>query len=97
MMIDVGELQPLDDFQRHAPDYIRRMKETRSPVVLTVNGKAELVVQDAESYQALLETVERAETIEGIRRGLDQLRRVEGQPAEEVFAGMRKKFGVPDE
>ena len=29
--------------------------------MLTVNGRAELVVQDAESYQLLLERLERAE------------------------------------
>jgi len=73
------------------------MKETQRPVVLTVNGKAELVVQDAESYQALLEAVERAETVEGIRRGLDQMRRAEGRPVEEVFAATRQKFNLPDE
>jgi hypothetical protein len=37
-----------------------------STLVLTINGKAELVVQDAEGYQALLDGVE---TIEGSQRG----------------------------
>jgi len=34
------------------------MKKSRRPVVLTVNGKAELVVQNAASYQKLLERLE---------------------------------------
>ena len=30
------------------------MKKTREPIVLTVNGKAEMVVHDAESYDDFL-------------------------------------------
>ena len=51
-------------------------------MVLTVNGKAELVVQDAASYQKLLEAQERMEAIEGIRRGLESMKRNAGKPAE---------------
>jgi PHD/YefM family antitoxin component YafN of YafNO toxin-antitoxin module len=70
------------------------MKESRRPVVLTVNGKAEIIVQDAAAYQALLEAVERVETLEGIRRGLEQMKRGEGRPAEEVFAEMKRKLSL---
>jgi hypothetical protein len=52
---------------------------------LTVNGKAKLVVQDAESYQKLLEAKDRIEAIEGIRRGLESLKRNAGKPAEKFF------------
>ncbi len=41
-----------------------RLKETGSPVVLTVNGKAEVVIQDAAAYQRLLEQAARAEMVE---------------------------------
>ena len=97
-MIDLGkDIHSLTDFKRNTNEFMRQMKETRRPVVLTVNGKAELVVQNAESYQALLDAVERAETMEGIRRGLDQMKRGEGRPAEEVFEELRQKFNLPDE
>src|SRR5579871_365164 len=95
-MINVHrDIRSLTDFKRNTNEFVKQMKETKSPVVLTVNGKAELVVQDAESYQALLEIIERAETIEGIRRGLAQMKRGEGRPADEVFAEIRQKFGIP--
>jgi prevent-host-death family protein len=89
------DIHSLTEFKRNTNEFVKQMKETKSPVVLTVNGKAELIVQDAESYQALLETVERAEAIAGIRRGLEQMQQGKGQPAEEVFAQMRQKFGIP--
>ncbi len=53
------------------------MKETGHPVVLTVNGKAELVVQDAASYQKLIELAERTEalkaSIEDMRAEMRQI------------------------
>lgn len=70
-MIDIiKDIDSLSNFKRNTAKYVKQMKKSGSPVVLTVNGKAQVVVQDAESYQRLLEQIERAETIEGIRRGL---------------------------
>lgn len=54
-------------------------------MVLTVNGKAELVVQDAESYQKLLDAFELLETLKGIKLGLEQRWRGEGKKAEDFF------------
>jgi hypothetical protein len=59
---------------------------------LTVNGKAELVVQDAESYQALLDAAELVETIEGIKRGLEQMRQGKGKKAEDFFSELFDKL-----
>ena len=52
-MIDLRDIHSLSDFQRRTREHIGRLRETGRPAVLTVNGKAELVVQDAESYQDL--------------------------------------------
>ncbi|ELS30697.1 hypothetical protein Pse7429DRAFT_4153 [Pseudanabaena biceps PCC 7429] len=46
------------------------MRNTGHPIVLTINGKAELVVQDAASYQQLLNTIEELKTIVGAAKGL---------------------------
>jgi len=53
-------------------------------MVLTINGKAKLVVQDASSYQQLLETIDRLKAIEGIRRGLAEMRADKGKPLDQV-------------
>lgn len=53
---------------------MKRLNKTGKPHVLTVNGRAEIVVQDAEAYQKLLEAVDRAEALEGIRRGLEDVK-----------------------
>jgi hypothetical protein len=61
--------------------------------VLTVNGRAELVVQDAEAYQILVERLDRAETLAAIRRGADQFERGEGIPLDEAERQLRAKHG----
>jgi PHD/YefM family antitoxin component YafN of YafNO toxin-antitoxin module len=53
--------------------WIRQLKEAGEPVALTVGGKAELVVRDATTYQMLLQLVDRLETLEGIRAGLEDM------------------------
>jgi hypothetical protein len=69
----------------------------RTPVVLTVNGKAELIMQDAESYQQLLEAKERMEAIEGIKRGLQSMKSNAGKPAAEFFPEFFVEKGVAEE
>jgi prevent-host-death family protein len=44
------DIHSLTEFKRNTTEFLQRLKETKHPLVLTVNGKAELVVQDAESY-----------------------------------------------
>jgi prevent-host-death family protein len=96
-MIDIKQdIHSLSEFKRNTGDFMRQLRETGRPVVLTINGRAELVVQDAGSYQKLLELVDRLEAIERIRRGLQELEHSEGRPAEEVFGELRRKYSLPD-
>ena len=93
-MVHLEDIHSLTDFQRNTKEHIQRLKETGRPEVLTVNGKAEIVVQDAASYQKLLELIDRVEAIEGIQKGLESMQRREGKPAQEVFTRLRKKHNI---
>lgn len=91
------DIDSLTHFKRNTNEVIEQLKSTGQPMVLTVNGKAEIVVQDAASYQTMLDLLDRAETIAGIKRGLDSMQRGEGIPAEEAFERLRKKHGIPED
>ena len=95
-MIDVNEIQPLTDFTRNTKTVIGRLKRTKKPMVLTVNGKAEVIVQDAGSYQKLLAHIEHLETLQGIREGLESVRQGKGTEARKFFAELRQEFGIPE-
>jgi PHD/YefM family antitoxin component YafN of YafNO toxin-antitoxin module len=88
---------PLSDFTRDADAAIQRLKASGQPEVLTVDGKPAVIVQDVESYQKLLDELDRAQAIEGIRRGLESAARGEGIPIEEAFAELRAKYGIREE
>ena len=44
------------------------------PVVLSVNGKAELVVQDTVSYQKPIELAERAESMDALKASVEDMK-----------------------
>ncbi len=90
------DIHSLSTFKRDTAKLVRQMKRTKKPVILTVNGKAELVVQDAESYQELLEAKDRMEAIEGIKRGLDSVRRNAGKPADKFFQEFFADKRIPE-
>jgi hypothetical protein len=87
-----NDIRSLSDFKRNTVDLLDRLKKAGHLLVLTINGKAELVVQDAEAYQALLD---RVEAIEGIQRGLADVKAGRTKPARQVFARLRRKHGIP--
>lgn len=92
-MLDIKEdIQSLTDFKRNTAEFMQQLKQTGRPLILTVNGKAELVVQDAESYQATLEAAEEAKTL----KALLAAKAGKGRPAAEFFAELRKKYNLPE-
>ena len=78
-------IDSLSNFKRNTADFLRQLKKSGNPLVLTVNGRAEVVVQDAASYQRLLEISERLETIEALKPAIEEMRAGKGETAEFVL------------
>ena len=93
-MLKTTGIDSLTNFQKNAKSFVGQLEASKEPMVLTVNGKAKLVIQDAEAYQKLLDEVERARLIEAVRQGLLESEQGLGRPAEEVFAEMKAKYGL---
>jgi len=74
------DITPLTDFKRDTAAYIRKLQRTGRAQVLTVNGRAEVVVQSAKSYQKFMEVIEREATRDSIRQGLAEADRGELHP-----------------
>lgn len=94
-MFNIKEIQSITDFQRNSKDQIHLLKTTGRPMILTVNGKAEIIVQDAEAYQELLNQVDRAQAIASVHLGLEQMDKKLGRSADEVFKEIRRKHNIP--
>lgn len=82
MLNAVQDIQPLTAFKRNSAGMMKRMKRTGRPLILTVNGKAEAVVLDADAYQ---QVAEQLDAVAHVRQGLAEARRGLGRAAAEVF------------
>jgi prevent-host-death family protein len=95
-MLDITtDIQSLTTFRRSSGQFMQHLKKSKRPLVLTVNGKAAAVVQDAEAYQRLLNIAAQADAKEGIRQGLEDERKGKLQPIQEFFAEFEAANGIP--
>jgi prevent-host-death family protein len=88
------DIQSLTTFRRRSGDFMKQIKKTKRPVVLTVNGKAAAVVQDAEAYQRLLDVAAMADASEGIRQGMEDAKKRRIRPVTEFFEEFEAKHGL---
>jgi prevent-host-death family protein len=88
------DIHSLTGFKRKTTEFLRQLKETGRPVVLTINGKAELVVQDAAAYQKLRQVAEEARVLEGIRQGIDDMNAGRTVSLGELKDHARAKHGI---
>lgn len=96
-MIKLQDIHPLSDFQRNTRMHVEHLKRTGRPTVLTIHGQAAVVVQDAESYQRLVDLAAEAAAIVGIQRGLQGLHAGSGEDAEKAFAALERELGIPEQ
>ena len=89
------DIHSLTTFRRRSGDFMKQLKKSKRPVVLTVKGKAAAIVQDAEAYQRLLDIAAQADAEEGIRQGLEDLARGRARPARRAFDEIRRKHDIP--
>jgi PHD/YefM family antitoxin component YafN of YafNO toxin-antitoxin module len=57
-MIRPEDVKSLTDFTRNTKLHVKRLKRSGRPELLTVNGKAEVVVQSAGAYQLLMDQID---------------------------------------
>jgi len=92
--MNLQDIQSLSDFQRNVRAHIRRAKKSGQPAILTVNGRAEIVVQDIKSYQNLVAKAQEADDIRRLRRSLAEARAGHVHDAEKSFDALEvKHFG----
>jgi prevent-host-death family protein len=94
-MLDITkDIQSLTTFRRRSGEFLKQLKKSKRPVVLTVKGKAAAIVQDAQAYQRLLDIAARADAGEGIRQGLEDIREGKVRPAREFFDEFQSGHGI---
>jgi prevent-host-death family protein len=94
-MLDITkDIQSLTTFRRRSGEFMKQLRKSKRPVVLTVKGKAAAVVQDAEAYQRLLDIAARADMEEGVRQGLEEAKQGKSRPLTEFLEEFEAKHGI---
>jgi PHD/YefM family antitoxin component YafN of YafNO toxin-antitoxin module len=102
------DIHPITDFVRNHKRHHERLRRTRRPEVLTINGTPELVLKDVRAYEreaeearrlleenhVLRERLEELETMLALDEAHAELERGEGRPLEEVLPGLRERLGI---
>jgi prevent-host-death family protein len=91
------DIQTLSTFKRQSTKFVKQVRATGEPLVLTINGKAALVVLDAANYQAMLEERERLETIAAVKRGLESMKKGQGVEADKFWSNFFTNNGIPQD
>lgn len=89
-MFNSSDIHTVTDFSRKPAEHIKRLNESKRPEILTVNGKAAVVVQDAETYEKMAELAHYADSIINIRQALAE----DGRSLGEFAAEFEAKHGI---
>ncbi len=93
-MFKTEDICSMSEFVRNARSHADRLRQTQRPEVLTLNGAAELVVQNAEAYQTILDRMDELETLAALNEAAAEIDRGEGAPAEQALARLRQRLDV---
>lgn len=94
-MLKVKNIHPLTDFARNTRAHVKRLQRSGEPEVLTMNGKAAVVVQDARAYQRLLDLVDYVDTVRTLRERLEAFKRDKsGRPLRRVLEELADQAGI---
>ncbi len=93
-MIRATDIHSLTDFTRNAKSYIQHIKETGNPMAITINGDAEVVIQDAVLFQKMCDALSHAKFISAMRESEQDLSAGRVQELDIAMAEIRRELDL---
>jgi len=90
VMFKSSDIHTVTEFTRKPAEHIKRLAKSKRPEILTVNGKAAIVVQDAETYEKMAALAEYADSILNIRKALSE----QSRPLAEFSEEFESRHGI---
>lgn len=82
-----SQVKPISYLKSHAAEIIRDITESGEPMLITQNGEAKVVVQDAQSYEDMQQTLA---LLKILTLGRKEIEAGRFTPASEVFAELNQ-------
>jgi PHD/YefM family antitoxin component YafN of YafNO toxin-antitoxin module len=93
-MIRTADIHSVTDFTRNAKSYIHQITTSKNPMALTVNGAAQVVVQDAESFQSMVDELQHARFIAAMREAEVAVKNGETQDWDVALSEIREELAL---
>ncbi len=91
-MIDITQdIHSLTEFKKNTNHFLIGLQKTKRPSILTVNGKAKLVIMDASVYQQIQNQIESANDFQIIKNSLEDFENGEFFESKKVLADLKQK------
>ncbi len=92
----IDDIKPISFLKQKTSEVVNRVKTTKQPTFITINGNVELVIQDAESYQEMVNSKYSLSEndISKIKAGLKEVEEGKGISADEFFEKIKNKYGI---
>lgn len=92
-MLDIENgIRSLSEFKQNSSEILNYMKKTHNATILTINGRAEAVLLDPKSYQAMLDKIALLESQKKIEISLKEMENSKGIPAKKAFKKLHQKI-----
>jgi prevent-host-death family protein len=85
------DIRSVTDLKRNTRELIDQVTETKRPVVLTTNGKAEAVLMDAATYERYISALNLAKLLKPAE---DDIAKGRTRPAQEVLDELRREYKI---
>src|SRR5580692_6692780 len=89
------EAETLRDFTTDPTRYAEKLRSTGLPMLLTEEGKEDLVVLNATAFQQYREAKDRLDDLAAVREGLDDLAAGRFRPMREFMEEVAAKYNFP--
>lgn len=85
------DIKPISYIKANAAETLRRLKESKNPVVITQNGESAAVLLDVESYQEMSDAFGLLKLLEASEA---EARAGEAADAADALAGIKARLGI---
>ncbi len=88
------DIDSLSNFKLHTTEFIEQLKKTGRPVFLTVNGKEEIDLQDAQSHRETLAAFNFTLAVKSLRNSSKDIQEGRTQSIESAFQELLEKHDI---
>ncbi len=84
-------IRPISYLESHAHDVLNTVTEKHTPIIITQDGEAKMVIQDAASYFKLKDSISMLKLVLMSKKQIENGNTI---PADEVFKGIEQKLKI---